>query len=231
MAKFDNLIVFKFKIEKEHSSKSLQIIFDEINNEHPENITIGAFKNNQTVFWTEPLKVDSANFIYHNDALENTDRIIISFDDWNVPDRRARITEIGFDVPVGVITLENMYEEPKIKINPEIKAVEVTFTNISTNEKETYVLKNDVSDGKIYKINNPLIGSREQAHEVAEWILREESQNAEFIINWRQNPALEIWDKVGIENGYNATNPSNIIRQEFEYEGYLKGKTKTKGLI
>lgn len=229
---FKTPLKIQFTIQKEHSSKGLQIIFDEINNEHPRSISIEAYDFHGKLKFVDNVEVESANFIYQNTQLENTNKITITIDNWNIPNRRVRIIEVGFDVPIDNISLDNMYSEPKISIKTEIKAVEVTYRDMNTNEDEVYILeREDIEDGEIYKINNPLISSNKQAKEVAEWILKEESRNAEFQINWRQNPALMLWDKVNVENGYGTLNSSNIIRQEFEYSGYLYGKTKTKGLI
>lgn len=232
MIKLEQPIRIIINIEKEHASKNLQIAFDILNNEHPEELTIIAHDFRNTIVITEVVKVENANFIYHNAKLENTNRIEIVFDTWSKPNRRVRITEISFDVPVGNVTLDNMYHEPKIKIEPEIKKVEVNYYDRESSENKTFILNDEnVEDGSIYKVTNPFIMNETQAKDVAEWIMREQSRNAEFTIDWRQNPAFTLWDKISVENGYNTFNTSNIVSQQFEYSGYLKGITKTRGVI
>lgn len=97
-------------------------------------------------------------------------------------------------------------------------------------KKTTFTLKdNDVVNGVTLKIDNPLINTPEEAKKVAEWILAESKLRALYEVNWRQNPCLELGDIVIIEDSYGEKKQSRIFKQEFEYEGFLKGKTQTKG--
>lgn len=229
---FNDPITVTFIILEEHSSRSLQIIFDENNNEYPESISIEAYDFNNELKFTDDVEVQDANFMYWNNELENTSKIVITFNAWNTPNRRAKIVEIGFDAPVDNITFDNIYKEPQIEIEPSIRAVEVTYYPDTLSDGVVYTaINNNVEDGRTLKVENSLISTGEHAKEVAEWILRESEKTSIFNINWRQNPALTLTDKVAVENGYGTLNQSNIIRQEFEYAGYLKGKTRTKGLI
>lgn len=229
---FETPIKVEFIVKKEHFSKNINIIFDEINGEYPESISIEAYNFNNELKFTDDVEVQDANFTYWNNELENTSKIVIKFNTWNTPNRRARIVEVGFDVPVDNITFDNVYKEPRIEIEPSIKTVEVTYYPGSLSDGVVYTaINNNVEDGRTLKLENSLINTEEHAKEVAEWILRESEKTAIFNINWRQNPALTLTDKVAVENGYGTLNQSNIIRQEFEYAGYLKGKTRTKGLI
>lgn len=228
---FEIPIDITFNIQKHHNSKTINLIFDEINKQHPKTIDIVAYDFNDQLLLSDNVVVNDPNFIYQNEALKNTSKIKVSISNWNIPFRRCRILEIDFDPSVYNILLDNMYDEPRIKIQPNIKAIEVSYTDRTNNEKKTVTIESEIEDGKIYKISNPLIVNQSQAKDVAEWLMNELSKNAEFEIDWRQNPSLTLWDKVGVENGYETITNSNIIRQELEYGGYLRGKTVTKGMI
>ena len=229
---FETPIKIEFTVQKEHFSKNINIIFDEINGEYPSSISIEAYNFNNELKFIDDVDVQDANFIYFNNELENTSKIVITIPNWNTPNRRARIVEVGFDVPVDNITFDNVYKEPQIEIESSIRAVKVTYYANDLSDGVIYTaINNNVEDGKTLKVENSLINTEEHAREVAEWLLRESEKTAIFNINWRQNPALTLTDKVAVENGYSTLNSSNITRQEFEYAGYLKGKTRTKGLI
>lgn len=79
------------------------------------------------------------------------------------------------------------------------------------------------------KCDNPIINSVEQASDVARWIIKESNLRALYQVNWRQNPALEYGDIVIIEDSFGAEKQSRVTKQEFEFAGYLRGKTETKG--
>lgn len=97
-------------------------------------------------------------------------------------------------------------------------------------QKTTFTLEDSsIKEGTTLKIENPLIDTPEVAKQVAEWVYKESRLRALYEVNWRQNPALELSDIVIIEDSYGEKKQSRILKQEFNYEGYLKGKTSTKG--
>ena len=55
--------------------------------------------------------------------------------------------------------------------------------------------------------------------------------NAEYTSNWRGNMAFECGDSIFVEDAFNTTFQSRIIKQEFSYSGFLKCITYTKGSI
>ena len=67
------------------------------------------------------------------------------------------------------------------------------------------------------------------ADKVAEWFIREINYNAIYTINWRQNPALECADMILVEDSFDAEKQTRIIKQEFNYKGYLEGVTESRG--
>lgn len=141
--------------------------------------------------------------------------------------RIERITETS---PVDLIDFDNIYREPKINLEKLVTRVEVAYYN-GIDPVGTYTATSSISGGSTLKVENSLINSQQHAQEVAEWLLSESMKRALYDITWRQNPALEALDIVTVEDAYGANKPSRIISNEFEFAGYLSGKTKTKGAI
>ncbi len=126
------------------------------------------------------------------------------------------------------ITFDNVYKEPQIKLDKLLYSLTIIINN--GEEKEEITFYNEgIKEGGAYKIDNPLINTIEQAEIIAKWIIEEYNLRALYSINWRQNPCLECGDIVLVEDSFNAKKLSRIIKQEFEYAGYLKGNTETKG--
>jgi hypothetical protein len=191
-----------------------------------------AYDVNDSLLFEETVNCNSPKFFYEKNLLSSSRRIEIIIDRWNVGYRRARIIEIGFDLPVDNITFNNLYKEPQIELQQAIKAVEVKYYPDDLENSLTYIAVNqNVKTGEIVKIENSLINTEEDAQNVAEWILKESTNRAMFKIDWRGNPALELGDKVSIESGYNTNHIVGITKQELEYQGYLRGKIEAKGAI
>ena len=126
------------------------------------------------------------------------------------------------------ITFDNVYAEPQIKLDLLIQSLIMTV--YIGGEKQEHVFYNPSTDeGASLKCDNPLINSVTHAADVAKWIIEESNLRALYQVNWRQNPALECGDIVIIEDSYGAEKQSRITKQEFEFSGYLSGKTETKG--
>lgn len=126
------------------------------------------------------------------------------------------------------ITFDNVYKEPQIKLDKLLYSLVMVINNGEEKEEVTFY-NEGVKEGNSFKIDNPLINTVEHAGEVAEWIIEEYNLRAIYNIDWRQNPALECGDIVLVEDSFKAKKQSRIIKQEFEYAGYLSGRTETKG--
>ena len=130
--------------------------------------------------------------------------------------------ESGFDM--RNITFDNVFQEPQITLDKQVKTVEIEMG-------ESVVVVNDpnVKNGSTLKVSNPLITTAAHAQVVGQWILNESQLRALYVVDWRQNPALECGDIVVIEDSFGGKKQSRIVKQEFNYEGFLSGKTETKG--
>lgn len=126
------------------------------------------------------------------------------------------------------ITFDNVYKEPQIKLDKLVQSLVMTV--YVDGQKVEHSFSNlGIKEGVTLKCDNPLIQSVEHAEEVAQWILSESNLRALYSINWRQNPALECGEIVLVEDSFGMKKQSRITKQEFEFAGYLGGKTETKG--
>ncbi len=134
----------------------------------------------------------------------------------------------GFDMKN--ISYENIYKEPEIKLDKSIYEVVVLVYP----EKTEHVYINTSIKGKngsSFKVDNPLINTEERARKVAERIIRESNINAIYKTIWRQNPILECGDMILVQDNFDAKKQTRITRNEFEFRGYLRGNTESRGGI
>lgn len=118
--------------------------------------------------------------------------------------------------------------ELKIKANGTVN-IKVRGYALVTNKTTFVLMDNSIKEGAKLSVDNPLIDNPEVAKDVATWLFYESRLRALYEANWRQNPALECGDIVIIEDGFGEKKQSRITRQEFEYKGYLSGKTESRG--
>ncbi|MCY9513321.1 hypothetical protein [Paenibacillus apiarius] len=126
------------------------------------------------------------------------------------------------------ITFDNVYKEPQIKLDKLVQFLVMTI--YADGQKQELTFYNEgIKEGAALKCDNPLIQSQELAADVAEWIIGESNLRALYTVNWRQNPCLEPGDIVLVEDSFEAKKQSRITKHEFQFSGYLSGKTETKG--
>lgn len=126
------------------------------------------------------------------------------------------------------ITFDNIYKEPQINLEKLLQTLIMTVYINGTKVEHTYQ-NSEVVEGASMKCDNPLINSVAHAADIAQWIIDESNLRALYQVNWRQNPALECGDIVILEDSFGAKKQSRITKQEYEFAGYLSGKTETKG--
>ena len=139
------------------------------------------------------------------------------------------IKQMVFGTEVDIIDMDNMYKEPQIKLDKIVKEVEVKYYSDISTSLITVVSNTD--DGEALKVDNTLINTLTQANDVANWILIQRAYRAIYTANWRGNPAHELNDVVVIEDSYNLNKKSIITSIDISYQGYLEGKTESRGLV
>lgn len=114
--------------------------------------------------------------------------------------------------------------------------VEVTVAAYTAEERRSThteyaqgILPSDVTTTA--HIDNPLIDTDLLAADVAAWVLAELNRRLRYEIYWRQNPALDIGDTVGIEAQPGQALGARVMRQEYIFDGALEGKTDARGVL
>ena len=230
---FNTQIVITINLYKEQTGNNLEITFDTLNNEYARDFIIKAYDTKNVILVNETISNNAeSTFHYENNSLVGSKKIEVVLIKWCKAYRRARIFEIGFNLPVDYISFENMYAEPQITTNEIIKTVKVTYYPTNLDNSVEYIYTDpSIKSGSIMELDNSLINTEVDAINVATWIIQENNKGVNtFKINWRGNSALCLADKVAVQNGYNSNNVINITKQELNYEGYLSGKLEGRGV-
>jgi hypothetical protein len=130
------------------------------------------------------------------------------------------------------LDFDQMYEHPKVTLDKSIYQLVVKVYASAGAEPTDSIYTNPNlvgNNGQTFTIDNPLVNSTTIASDIANWYFTESQYNAIYDLRWRQNPILEGGDVVLIEDSFQALKRSQIIKQEFIYEGYLEGRTTAKG--
>jgi hypothetical protein len=140
------------------------------------------------------------------------------------------VPEVTNDYNVQAINFENTFAEPQIKLNELIQSL-VFLVKDGTENGTEYTFENPigVKKGASYKIEIPLINTFSHAERVAEWMFVEYNMRGYYTANWRQNPALVCGDAVMVEDSFGQKKKARIVKQEFQFEGFLSGNTEASG--
>lgn len=126
------------------------------------------------------------------------------------------------------IDLENSYDIPQITMSDAVKTVEIVIYPSET----VYSYDNPmVTRGVTIRLENRLINTQAHADEVAAWLIDDTNARLVYESNWRQNPALECGDVIAIDDGFGQARTARLLRQEFEYQGYLGGRSQARGTV
>jgi len=139
------------------------------------------------------------------------------------------IPEVTNDYLFQAIDFENTFAEPQINLNEPISSL-IFLVNDETENGTEYTFMNPTpNNGATYKIENPLINTSLQAERVANWMFAEYNMRGYYRANWRQNPALVCGDAIMVEDGFGQNKKARIIKQDFQFEGFLTGNTEAIG--
>lgn len=147
-----------------------------------------------------------------------------------VKNNKLFIKHINIDLNTQIASLrtDNMYKEPQISLNPLVKSVEVNYYTNLENSSSVVCGNNQLGDS--LKVDNTLIINKSMAENVGNWILGIKNLRALYEVNWQQNPSFDVLDTASVQNSYETKN-AIITKQEYEYKGYLRGKTELIGGI
>lgn len=138
--------------------------------------------------------------------------------------------EVTNDYGFQAIDFENTFAEPQVKLNESIATL-VFLVKDGTENGTEYTFQNPIviKGGVSFKIENPLINSATDAEQVANWMFAEYNVRGYYTANWRQNPALACGDAILVENSFGAEKKARIVKQNFQFEGFLTGNTEAIG--
>lgn len=136
----------------------------------------------------------------------------------------VQVKQLEDTVLEEIIDFDNVYSTPVIKLDTLINTVYVVKADTTT---YTYTDPNKPSTEQVFSvtIDNSLITNDSHAESVAIWVLGEYNKRFLYECNWRQNPSLECGDIVTIEDEFDENKGVRITKNEFNFTGYLEGKT------
>ena len=134
---------------------------------------------------------------------------------------------------VDVLRLRAAFEEPVIAFDLPVEQVTVAYyTSLDGPAGQVVVSDPAVTTGDALEmLGNTFINTASRAQAVGEWILARKKERKTFAINWRGNPALELYDPMLLENRYLTNLFTYITKQELYYEGYLRVRTEGRSTI
>jgi len=139
---------------------------------------------------------------------------------------------VNMEFDMKNINYDNLFAEPEVSLDKPIYEVVINvYETLGKREVVYYNTSISGKNGTSFKIDNPLINTESHAADVAAWLIKEASYNAVYKTIWRQNPALECADVILIEDSFDAKKQTRIYKQEYQYAGYLKGNTESRGGI
>lgn len=134
----------------------------------------------------------------------------------------------------GNIVLDNMYNYPKVKLDMAYNTVKVGVYNTSEKKVTSYVSVDNITNNDpsvVYEVaDNPFITNNARATDVANRYLSILAHRELYDIDWRQNPALDINNIVKVEDNFGVNGDVVITKQEYNYAGYLSGRTEGRGI-
>lgn len=108
-------------------------------------------------------------------------------------------------------------------------AADVTLTlkgnNIDSYETLFSAQNLEGNPESIITVDNPLIRA-DFAQDFAEWMLSTIQKRVSYSLSERANPAREIGDTIKIYDAYNENRDAIVIKEEYNFDGTLKGSTE-----
>ena len=121
------------------------------------------------------------------------------------------------------ILLDNMYKVPEISLDEVVKSVTINYKN-----NASYTASNN-EDGVDKSITSIFVDTSARAQVVAEYLLNLYQNRIKYAVDWRQNPKIDINNKVMVEDTFGENGNIIVTKQEFSYSGYLQGRTDGRG--
>lgn len=149
--------------------------------------------------------------------------------EYNAPCQAHQVTVIG-----GTLDSSDHFAHASRLVITGAGSVQISITADEMEQvKSIYTLQDDTRPSseqpQTLQVQNQLINSPELAADVAAWLLLASKRRLIYDVDWRQNPALECGDIIIIEDEFGGNKAVRITRQEYEFAGYISGRTRAKG--
>lgn len=109
------------------------------------------------------------------------------------------------------------YSYPEYDLQKQLKSVQVTYAN---EEKRELAIANS---GETQTLQNELITTQSDAYILAHWVGALLKNRQKISGEFRADPRLEVFDKVGIESKYGTNEAVIITTIKYNYTGSFKG--------
>lgn len=144
-------------------------------------------------------------------------------------------TEISAAVTNGTLVSATYYATKAKLVIAASGSVTVSITGklISTTKTSYTALNPDVNASQsvyaeAYVVNNSLITSSTLAQACANYYIFWKNRKYEYSFNWRQNPAIKLFDPVKVHDDFSNDNVTLITEQNIDYSGcVLSGSSKS----
>lgn len=137
----------------------------------------------------------------------------------------------------GMKTLpfDQHYDIPEVTLDQSVYQVNINIYSTNpaiTTPTSTVTYTNSAlggNSGYAFEIDIPMLTSTTDAQTIANRIFTETNYYAIYLSRWRQNPVLVATDVVQVFDSVSSSKQTRVTKQEFIYEGYLKGNSESRG--
>lgn len=136
-------------------------------------------------------------------------------------------------VSSGITLAYNVIPEPKTPLNKAVSTITLFYYTWSsaTNYQRTQVdISTGVENGETLTLpDNPFINTLAMAQVIGERRKQALLERLGASITWRQNPALDVGERINVQIPFGILQGTLITRQELFYNGGISGSAETKG--
>jgi hypothetical protein len=147
-------------------------------------------------------------------------------------DNILRVETTRETTSVNTISFDEMLQEPQIELQrPTQKVTVYYYSNASTEAGQATATESTIESGDLLALErNTFINTAVRALAVAQWVLSRRQERKKITLNYRGNPALELYDFTALQNRYIASAGTYLTKIELSYEGYLQSRIEGRSV-
>lgn len=222
--------------------EAIKIVGDELRGEYPVDYTVNIYAGDELVA-THDIEdnTEVSNTVSIPENPTNATKIEVIIKKWSHPNRQAKILEYIDVIDKTLITPSDYFKKSNPANYSEIaNYIVVTVKQYDEGGDELddiqCIAKDDesITQNGLIKFEfpeNELIQTTEIGQKIADTLLRNfKDPRRNLELEWRGNPALMLGNIVEVQDEYEA-NKYKVVRQEFNYAGYLRSKLEGRRYI